>query len=162
MKRYPISLKQWRLIQDDNLDEMLPTYLSIFKDILEAVQIIHNNNTTHYDLKCDNIVLDFDPNDISNYKNNNNEYDNEKKNNNKNIFKNTSNSNYDNLSMNLSSNSICIRVADFGECKIFLNEKDEYCTRSRGTDVIKSPEMLHHFGPIRKEDDNFVTWLFIL
>ena len=57
--------------------------------------------------------------------------------------------------MNLSSNSICIRVADFGECKIFLNEKDEYCTRSRGNDVIKSPEMSHHFGLIRKEDDNF-------
>ena len=54
------------------------TYLSIFKDILEAVQIINNNNTTHYDLKWDNIVLDFAPNEISNY-NNNNEYDNEKK-----------------------------------------------------------------------------------
>ena len=156
MKRYPISLKKWRIQQKQSLKEMLPTYLSIFKDILQAVQIIHNNNTTHYDLKCDNIVLDFDPNEISNYKNNNNnEYDNEKKNNNKNIFKNITNSNYDNLSLNLSSNSICIRVADFGECKIFLNEKDEYCTRSRGTDVIKSPEMLHHFGPIRKEDDNF-------
>ena len=54
------------------------TYLSIFKDILEAVQIINNNNTTHYDLKWDNIVLDIAPNEISNY-NNNNEYDNEKK-----------------------------------------------------------------------------------
>ena len=41
------------------------TYLSIFKDILEAVQIINNNNTTHYDLKWDNIVLDFAPNEIS-------------------------------------------------------------------------------------------------
>ena len=66
MKRYPISLKKWRIQQKQSLKEMLPTYLSIFKDILQAVQIIHNNNTTHYDLKCDNIVLDFLANDRDN------------------------------------------------------------------------------------------------
>ena len=39
---------------------------------------------------------------------------------------------------------------------MFLNEIDEHCTISRGTDVIKSPEMLKHFGyQIRIEDDNF-------
>ena len=55
MKRYPISLKKWRIQQKQSLKEMLPTYLSIFKDVLHAVQIIHNNRITHYDLKCDNI-----------------------------------------------------------------------------------------------------------
>ena len=149
MKKYPISLKDWRIMQNNNLNEMLPTYLSIFKDILEAVQIIHNNNTTHYDLKCDNIVLDFLPNE--------NNLNNSKNSDNNNKSKRNSNNNLSNLYNENSnnSNSICIRVADFGECKIFLNEQDEYCTRSRGTNVIKSPEMLHHFGPIRKEDDNF-------
>ena len=131
MKRYPISLKKWRIQQKQSLKEMLPTYLSIFKDILQAVQIIHNNNTTHYDLKCDNIVLDFLTNDKENT------YDIDATDDNEN-------------------DSICIRVADFGECRMFLNEIDEHCTRSRGTDVIKSPEMLKHFGyQIRKEDDNF-------
>jgi len=131
MKRYPISLKKWRIQQKQSLKEMLPTYLSIFKDILQAVQIIHNNNTTHYDLKCDNIVLDFLANDRDNT------YDVDATDDNEN-------------------DSICIRVADFGECRMFLNEVDEHCTRSRGTDVIKSPEMLKHFGyQIRKEDDNF-------
>ena len=131
MKRYPISLKKWRIQQKQSLKEMLPTYLSIFKDILQAVQIIHNNNTTHYDLKCDNIVLDFLANDRDNT------YDVDATDDNEN-------------------DSICIRVADFGECRMFLNEIDEHCTRSRGTDVIKSPEMLKHFGyQIRKEDDNF-------
>ena len=131
MKRYPISLKKWRIQQKQSLKEMLPTYLSIFKDILQAVQIIHNNNTTHYDLKCDNIVLDFLAND-KDYT-----YDVDATDDNEN-------------------DSICIRVADFGECRMFLNEVDEHCTRSRGTDVIKSPEMLKHFGyQIRKEDDNF-------
>ena len=131
MKRYPISLKKWRIQQKQSLKEMLPTYLSIFKDILQAVQIIHNNNTTHYDLKCDNIVLDFLANDKDNT------YDVDATDDNEN-------------------DSICIRVADFGECRMFLNEIDEHCTRSRGTDVIKSPEMLKHFGyQIRKEDDDF-------
>ena len=131
MKRYPISLKKWRIQQKQSLKDMLPTYLSIFKDILQAVQIIHNNNTTHYDLKCDNIVLDFLANDKDNT------YDVDATDDNEN-------------------DSICIRVADFGECRMFLNEVDEHCTRSRGTDVIKSPEMLKHFGyQIRKEDDNF-------
>ena len=131
MKRYPISLKKWRIQQKQSLKEMLPTYLSIFKDILQAVQIIHNNNTTHYDLKCDNIVLDFLTSDKDNT------YDVDATDDNEN-------------------DSICIRVADFGECRMFLNEIDEHCTRSRGTDVIKSPEMLKHFGyQIRKEDDNF-------
>ena len=132
MKRYPISLKKWRIQQKQPLKEMLPTYLSIFKDVLHAVQIIHNNKITHYDLKCDNIVLDF----VSNFKENNT-YD---------VDVTDENENY----------SICIIVADFGECRMFLNEVDEHCTRSRGTDVIKSPEMLKHFGyQIRKEDDNY-------
>ena len=132
MKRYPISLKKWRIQQKQSLKEMLPTYLSIFKDVLHAVQIIHNNKITHYDLKCDNILLDF----VSNFKENNT-YD---------VDVTDENENY----------SICIIVADFGECRMFLNEVDEHCTRSRGTDVIKSPEMLKHFGyQIRKEDDNY-------
>ena len=132
MKRYPISLKKWRIQQKQPLKEMLPTYLSIFKDVLHAVQIIHNNKITHYDLKCDNIVLDF----VSNFKESNT---------------------YDvDVTDENENDSICIIVADFGECKMFLNEVDEHCTRSRGTDVIKSPEMLKHFGyQIRKEDDNF-------
>ena len=131
MKRYPISLKQWRIKQTLPFTEMLPTYLSIFKDILEAVKIIHTMNTTHYDIKCDNIVIDFLPN------------------NNTNCSKDLSNTTGN-------EDDICIRVADFGECRIFLNEKDEYCTRSRGTDVIKSPEMLKHIGyQVRTEDDNY-------
>ena len=132
MKCYPLSLKKWRIQQKQSLKEMLPTYLSIFKDVLHAVQIIHNNKITHYDLKCDNIVLDF----VSNFKESNT---------------------YDvDVTDENETDSICIIVADFGECRMFLNEVDEYCTRSRGTDVIKSPEMLKHFGyQIRKEDDNF-------
>lgn len=35
-----------------------------------------------------------------------------------------------------------ITIGDFGECRIFLNDKDEICLVNRGTDYCKSPEML--------------------
>ena len=104
-----MSLKEWRLKQTKKLCDLLPTYLTIFREILYKLKKIHNLNTTHYDLKCDNIVLNED---------------------------------------------FSIRICDFGECRIFLNEIDEHCLRSKGTDVIKSPEMLIQ-GQIRKDDDNF-------
>jgi serine/threonine protein kinase len=34
-------------------------YLSIYKEILKSMAIIHSHNVTHYDLKCDNVLLDF-------------------------------------------------------------------------------------------------------
>ena len=43
---------------------------------------------------------------------------------------------------NLTEDDFEITIGDFGECKIFSDEKDELCTRNRGTDSIKSPEML--------------------
>ena len=47
-----------------------------------------------------------------------------------------------------------VKIADFGECKMFISEQDEFCTRNRGTDCIKSPEMLN-LDYIRREDDKF-------
>ena len=48
-----------------------------------------------------------------------------------------------------------VKIADFGECKMFINEQDEYCTRNRGTECIKSPEMLNLGYNIRRDDDKF-------
>ena len=60
MKRYPISLKQWRLKQKkDSFHDNLATYLSIYKEILKIIQLLHSNNITHYDIKADNILLDY-------------------------------------------------------------------------------------------------------
>ena len=58
MKKYPFSLKDWRLKQEGNWMDHLPTYLTIYRDILKAIAMLHDNNITHYDLKCDNILLD--------------------------------------------------------------------------------------------------------
>ena len=46
-------------------------------------------------------------------------------------------------------------IADFGECKMFSSEDDEYCLISRGTEYIKSPEMLTLTINTKKETDNY-------
>lgn len=38
---------------------------------------------------------------------------------------------------------------------MFLNEKDELCARNRGTDYIKSPEMLELAVNTRKDTDKY-------
>jgi len=48
-----------------------------------------------------------------------------------------------------------LTIGDFGECKIFSNEKDELCQRNRGTDYCKSPEMLQLTISTRKDTDKY-------
>lgn len=61
MKRYKSSLKAWREEQKLPLEFILPLYLKIFIRILTAVKCLHANNITHYDLKCDNVLIDSIP-----------------------------------------------------------------------------------------------------
>ena len=37
----------------------LSLYLSIYKEVLKAFKVIQSHNVTHYDIKCDNILIDF-------------------------------------------------------------------------------------------------------
>lgn len=48
-----------------------------------------------------------------------------------------------------------IVITDFGESKIFNGEEDEYCLRNRGTEYIKSPEMLTLTINSKKEQDTY-------
>ena len=41
-------------------EQMIPTYLRIFREVNQALMNLHLNNVTHYDLKCDNILFDPD------------------------------------------------------------------------------------------------------
>lgn len=59
MKRYSGSLKEWRLKQKPAMHENLSLYLSIYREILRSFKAIHQRNVTHYDIKCDNILIDF-------------------------------------------------------------------------------------------------------
>lgn len=96
MKRYDCSLREWRAKQIKGLAENLPVYMKIFREVLKAVVVTHQHSITHYDLKCDNFLLE------------------------------------DN----------CVALGDYGECKLFNNEEDECDWKARGTECIKSPEML--------------------
>lgn len=43
----------------------------------------------------------------------------------------------------------------FALCRMFVDEDDEFCMRNRGTEYIKSPEMLTLTLNSKKEADNF-------
>lgn len=86
---------------------------------------------THYDIKCDNVFLDF---------------------------------NTDGTTRSISNqfnggdgdeDKLRLTIGDFGECKIFSTEKDEFCTRNRGTDYCKSPEMLQLTINTRKDTEKY-------
>lgn len=91
MKKYQKSLKQWRAEQKGDWQTNLSVYLTIFRDVLKAVQLIHSHNVTHYDIKADNILIE----------------------------KNNSKDQAD-------GEQFRIVLADFGSCKLFKNEDDEY------------------------------------
>jgi hypothetical protein len=52
-----------------------------------------------------------------------------------------------------SNEEIVVVLGDFGEAKMFTSEEDEYCLRNRGTECIKSPEMLTLTINTKKETD---------
>ena len=45
--------------QKPNIMDNLSQYLSIYREVLKAFKIIQSHNVTHYDIKCDNILIDF-------------------------------------------------------------------------------------------------------
>lgn len=59
MKRYSGSLKEWRLKQKSGMYDNMQLYLSIYREILKCFKTIHSRSVTHYDIKCDNILIDF-------------------------------------------------------------------------------------------------------
>jgi len=129
MKRYSGSLREWRLRQKPNMMENLSLYLSIYKEVLKAFKIIQSHNVTHYDIKCDNILIDF-------------------KNSNDGLAPTGSNHNQLGLhetafdSKQISQDDFTITVGDFGTCHMYFSDKDEFLVSDRGTPNIKSPEMI--------------------
>ena len=62
MKKYTCSLRDW--LEGNKISPLmdsfplnLPNKLSIYHDVLKAVQLIHEQNVTHYDIKANNIML---------------------------------------------------------------------------------------------------------
>ena len=104
------------------------------------MRTIHSHNVTHYDLKCDNVLINFVGDEDDGIE------EEEKQ-------ETSGRSRKDRDLTNLTDDDFEITIGDFGECKIFSNDKDEFCTRTRGTDSIKSPEMLQLQIHTRKDHD---------
>jgi serine/threonine protein kinase len=129
MKYYICSLRAWRKRQTRSLKENLPLYLNVFMCVLNTMQFLGDHNTNHYDLKCDNFLLQPLHKSIPEEE----------------IF-----------NQPTSTPNFTVALADFGEAKIYPpgpeNEALQYTFRNRGTEYIKSPEMLMAAYSNRKGD----------
>lgn len=115
MKSYKCSLKEWRLRQGPaTLAQSLPLYLNIFLSVLNAVLFLSENKVNHFDIKCDNFLIHPNPGVME--------------------------ADFWNQPSAVPNFQVC--VADFGEAKVYSSEVEGFTTRNRGTEFIKSPEML--------------------
>lgn len=58
MHSYQCSLKQWREGQTGDLSRNVLLYMWIFHRVVEAVHALHRDSVVHFDIKCDNILLE--------------------------------------------------------------------------------------------------------
>lgn len=114
MKKYAGSLREWRLKQSMNMADNMSLYLSIYREILKCFKTIHSHSVTHYDIKGDNILIDFK----------------------------AANGGVKESKQDSVFDAFAITVGDFGECHMYTTDKDEFQSRNKGTEHIKSPEML--------------------
>ncbi|PRP83232.1 hypothetical protein PROFUN_09444 [Planoprotostelium fungivorum] len=128
MKLYRMNLKEWRLKQTKSLAENLPLYLNIYTCILNTVIFLPDNRVNHYDLKSENILIDTLWSSMSDQD-----------------MYNQSNERPNFLSL----------LGDFGTSKMYATEKEGFTTRNRGTEVIKSPEMLKIAYASQKTNDSY-------
>jgi serine/threonine protein kinase len=116
MKKYDCSLRDWIILHKESLQFKLPILLRIFWQLLQTLLLLHEKSVTHYDIKADNVLLQF------------------------------------NAGQEEPSRVV---LGDFGECRIFDQGRDELDMKSRGTECIKSPEMLTLAIHLKKEADNY-------
>lgn len=114
MKKYKMSLKQWRIRQTKSFEENLPIYLNIFSQVLSISRFLTQNKVNHYDIKCDNFLIEAAESE-----------DEEKI-----------------VNQNGETPNFSVCLADFGESLIYNKKKEGFTTDNRGTEFIKSPEML--------------------
>ena len=94
MEFYPKTLKSWRSSQKK---PSIQTILRVYREFLNSATVLTDYQINHFDIKCDNVMLDIDG---------------------------------------------MPAIADFGEAMSYKNERTCYTMLNRGTEWIKSPEML--------------------
>ncbi|KYQ93892.1 putative protein kinase [Tieghemostelium lacteum] len=128
MKSYKCSLKEWRLKQTLPFLQQLPLYLNVFMNVLLTVQFLAEHKVNHFDIKCDNFLVH--P-----------------------VKKGTLDDDFWNQPTPDPNFTVCL--ADWGEAKVYTEDIEGYTTRNRGTEFIKSPEMLTIAYASQKTRENF-------
>eukprot|EP00887_Chlorella_sp_A99_P006671 scaffold3.g6671.t1 len=128
LKSYRCSLKQWRARQPASPAGQLRLYLSIFQEVVAAVAELQARGVVHFDLKCDNVLLEPLPGVPA----------------------------PDFWGPPSEAPPFRVVLADFGESRLFPCGLDGAATgRARGTDAFKSPEMLLVGGASHKDAGSY-------
>jgi hypothetical protein len=128
---YRMSLKHWRTHQPADVlrrPGALALLMSLGARLLQALCRLADARVVHYDIKCDNVLLVAD----------------------------RAISDAELLDQGGRSDpAFDLVITDFGESKLYGPAQDGYTTRNRGTEYIKSPEMLTVANASSKERANF-------
>ena len=127
LKNYPLSLRAWRATHGELSEGSVRLYLNVFIKVIRSCEILAHNNTVHYDIKGDNILID--PHNGTSFK--------------------------DILSPPTEQPPFSVVLADFGESKYFSDPGKPYSVRNRGTECIKSPEMLTISNATKKTAESY-------
>ncbi|KAL4458989.1 hypothetical protein ABPG75_013854 [Micractinium tetrahymenae] len=115
LKDYRCSLRQWRSRQPASPAGQLRLYYAVFAEVVSAVGALLERGVVHFDLKCDNCLLEPLPG--------------------------VSEAEF--WAPSSERPPFRVVLADFGESKVFSDGTEGALTaRARGTDCFKSPEML--------------------
>ena len=114
LERYPTSLRAWRAAHGRLGAGQVRLYLNTFRKVVQACcELLHANDTVHYDLKADNVLLQPDAGvDAAGL-----------------------------AAPGAPEPPFSVVLADFGESQRFSAER-MFSLRNRGTECVKSPEML--------------------
>ena len=132
MQHYPASLKQWRTAHvcgpgaGERAPQML-LYLSVYSQCIQAVAALEQYGVVHYDVKADNFLLEPSPGSLAN------DFWNPPVN--TGACATDTDAGYPPLPFR-------VVITDFGESRMFVAGETPGTARNRGTEYIKSPEML--------------------
>lgn len=128
MKKYRMSLRSWREKQTRSFQDNLLLYCNVYSEVLNISRFFGDSLLNHYDIKCDNFLIDPLNAAISDEA----------------IL------NQDSYTPNF---KLCI--ADFGESYVYSENEPNFTLESRGTEFIKSPEMLTVSNAKKIERDTY-------